>query len=564
MQFTPQQLAGAQRYGPQTRVGNWLEDVCLDESKVADFRKRKEQGTLSMGFTQAKMAICNQPVPHTYSADGKLHFGDTVVVTHVTTKAVLANDLFDEVSFGSKEYLVTTSPKGGPTARTTFVIDRAQESKEADDDDDVLYYGMPFALRCNDSLLVDKRTNMLKAPFYLASTLKNERQGSRVSNRQLAYMTPRKDSKATWCVQKVAASDPGVTRLLSKEEPVPANTPIVLQHRGTFQSLSSDPKHVDSTDFGPEFEVCCHNNLGTAKIEALASEFSGRSTAQTNVRLEQHQNYWMLTTASDAGASVETRNLPPKLTKATLLDTVRKMIIERTKGSFRGLRKAFQIMDDGRDLKLDREDLKWGLYDIGVSLDDDQFDSLMDLFDHNKDGLISLSEFVTTIRGKMSAMRMGFVQMAFNLMDKDGSGKITKEDLASSYDFSQDPQVISGEITEDEAAMLFLSNFERSSVDGVVTLAEFIEYYNDISAEIDDDSYFELMMRNAWHISGGEGAAANSSCLRVLVIHTDDTMEVVEVKDDLGLDVDDIDAIVAKLEAQGVTDIKAIDTKGGV
>ena len=83
-------------------------------------------------------------------------------------------------------------------ARTTFVIDRAQESKEADDDDNVLYYGMPFALRCNDSLLVDKRTNMLKAPYYLASTLKNERQGSRVSNRQLAYMTPRKDSKATW------------------------------------------------------------------------------------------------------------------------------------------------------------------------------------------------------------------------------------------------------------------------------------------------------------------------------------------------------------------------------
>merc|ERR1712216_1083636 len=79
-----------------------------------------------------------------------------------------------------------------------------------------------------------------------------------------------------------------------------------------------------------------------------------------------------------------------------------------------------------------------------------------------------------------------------------------------------------------------LSNFERSSVDGVVTMAEFVEYYRDISAEIDDDEYFELMMRNAWHISGGEGAAANSSCLRVLVIHTDDSMEVVEVTDDLG------------------------------
>merc|ERR1711998_538377 len=83
-------------------------------------------------------------------------------------------------------------------------------------------------------------------------------------------------------------------------------------------------------------------------------------------------------------------------------------------------------------------------------------------------------------------------------------------------------------------------------------------------ALLDNDEYFELMMRNAWHISGGEGAAANSSCLRVLVIYNDDSMDVVEVKNDLGLDVDDTDAIIAALEAQGVTDIKAIDTKGGV
>ena len=66
--------------------------------------------------------------------------------------------------------------------------------------------------------------------------------------------------------------------------------------------------------------------------------------------------------------------------------------------------------------------------------------------------------------------------------------------------------------------------------DGKVTLNEFIEYYNDVSASIDKDNYFELMIRNAWHIAGGEGASANTSIPRHLVIDADGTQRVEMVK----------------------------------
>ena len=47
-----------------------------------------------------------------------------------------------------------------------------------------------------------------------------------------------------------------------------------------------------------------------------------------------------------------------------------------------------------------------------------------------------------------------------------------------------------------------------------MTWSEFLDYYKDLSVGIDDDDYFELMMRNAWHISGGEGNHANTSNLQ--------------------------------------------------
>lgn len=59
---------------------------------------------------------------------------------------------------------------------------------------------------------------------------------------------------------------------------------------------------------------------------------------------------------------------------------------------------------------------------------------------------------------------------------------------------------------------------------------EFCSYYSNISASIDDDDYFELMMRNAWHISGGEGWCANTSNRRVLVTHAGGKQTVEEIK----------------------------------
>ena len=50
----------------------------------------------------------------------------------------------------------------------------------------------------------------------------------------------------------------------------------------------------------------------------------------------------------------------------------------------------------------------------------------------------------------------------------------------------------------------------NNAPDHVVTKDEFEEYYNNISASVDNDQYFELMMNNAWKINDGNKSYGKS------------------------------------------------------
>lgn len=92
------------------------------------------------------------------------------------------------------------------------------------------------------------------------------------------------------------------------------------------------------------------------------------------------------------------------------------------------------------------------------------------------------------------------VDKAFLKFDRDGNGYIDAVDLRGVYNCSYHPKVRSGEITEDQALMEFLQNFNDRNRDGRIQYEEWQEYYSAVSASIDNDDHFVLLMKNAWRL----------------------------------------------------------------
>ncbi|KAL3312276.1 hypothetical protein Ciccas_009134 [Cichlidogyrus casuarinus] len=108
---------------------------------------------------------------------------------------------------------------------------------------------------------------------------------------------------------------------------------------------------------------------------------------------------------------------------------------------------------------------------------------------------------IKKLKPPMNKSRSTLVMKAFNKLDKTKDGVITVEDLRGVYNCRMHPKFKNGEWTEDQIFADFLKKFEApDDADGTVTKEEFMNYYSGVSASIDNDAYFDLMMRNAWKL----------------------------------------------------------------
>ncbi|CAF0962718.1 unnamed protein product, partial [Didymodactylos carnosus] len=178
---------------------------------------------------------------------------------------------------------------------------------------------------------------------------------------------------------------------------------------------------------------------------------------------------------------IKARNLA--LVAVDPIDKLRAACFKRGATGIKGLARLFHIIDDDNSKTLSAEEFEKGINEYGLGFTHVEISEMFRKFDVDRSGTISFDEFLTQLR------------------DKNGDGEITVDDLRGVYNVKSHPKYQNGDLSQDQILKQFLDRFDTPNLgDGIITKEEFLNYYSGVSASIDSDAYFDLMMINAWKL----------------------------------------------------------------
>ncbi|KAK7891485.1 hypothetical protein WMY93_023448 [Mugilogobius chulae] len=245
----------------RAKVGNWYEDLRLEQDTLREYLEKKERGELAAQKSDFLKEHILKPVSLSVSTDGAVHFGDTVMLVNVggprrESTALSINAEVSSLSRGESSpglqspCEVSAAPQLQACTRTALIIASVDGSLEGTH----LHYEQTFAL---------KSTGGFARGLFLTSDIRTFQKCAKKSRLQEVSLEADGSFLSWW---KVVHFDPQ-ERLEHEGLPVPANAKVLIVHCKTNQALAVLGNQVLWTMLGKSFEVTAHTFLDSHKAE---------------------------------------------------------------------------------------------------------------------------------------------------------------------------------------------------------------------------------------------------------------------------------------------------------
>lgn len=267
-------MAAIRTYNPSVRVGNWNEDIQLEEDQLKNFLEKRERGELLIQKTHNLSATMGRKLPLSVSQDFAVHFGDHVMIQCGGAKdrtkyfqdkdprnaCILALNVSDPNCLLNKSLMGAAGVSGcmniSPNQRTVYRLEHPSGGFKGTK----LTYGQPFYL-----VTVGENTGKL----YLSSDKVSFNKCAKKSRHQEVSLVPEPSFLTQW---RVEHRNP-LLRMEYENEPVEANQELIFVHCKTNQCLAVEHDYNIRTPFGREYEISTHTFLDSHKAEEDRNHF---------------------------------------------------------------------------------------------------------------------------------------------------------------------------------------------------------------------------------------------------------------------------------------------------
>uniref|UniRef100_H3C4N8 Cilia and flagella associated protein 161 n=1 Tax=Tetraodon nigroviridis TaxID=99883 RepID=H3C4N8_TETNG len=255
----------------RVKIGNWNQERYLEEEEMNDYQEKRLRGELISQRVEFLKQNILSPVSLSATKDGRLHFGDVVILVNVGGE----NRERSALSINADIHSVSMNPAPSIQApcgvsagrvqactRTAFIITRYQSLNP---EGSALHFDQSFAL---------KTASGFAGGLYLTSDLQTFQKCAQLSRLQEVSLDVDNSFLSWW---KITHFDPQ-ERLEHEGQPVSANEKVLIIHCKTNQALAALGHQVLRTTYGKEYEVTAHTFLDSHKAE-------------------QEENHWVMCTS---------------------------------------------------------------------------------------------------------------------------------------------------------------------------------------------------------------------------------------------------------------------------